>query len=133
MRTHIALRVRDLDSAQRFYRRLLGVDVHRVAPGYAQFLTDELNLALTEAPEAAAADGHFGLEVGSPEAVEAALERVRASGLAVRPERDVICCYARETRFWTTDPDGRAWETFYVAERFLPTGASGEASCCTAG
>lgn len=133
MRTHIALNVRDLERSRRFYQRLLGVDVHRVQPGYAQFLTDGLNLALAASPGARATDGHFGLEVESPDAVETALERVRAAGLEVQVERDVTCCYARQTKFWTTDPDGRRWETFYVAERWTVPGASGGGGCCATG
>ena len=125
MRTHIALSVKDLAASVRFYQALLGAPPARVLPGYAQFLLDEpgLNLALSQAGRPAGAGGaargqHFGVEVEDAAAVRSALERVRAHGLAAQVEEDVLCCHARQDKFWATDPDGHRWEVFAVAERY---------------
>ncbi len=130
MRTHIALSVSDLEASRAFYRRLLGVDAHRAQPGYVQFLNADLNLALSAHGGARAAQGHFGLEVDSAAAVEERLDRVRAAGLEATVERDVTCCYARQTKFWLSDPDGNRWETFYVAERQMLAVGSQDETCC---
>lgn len=76
MRTHIAFPVRDLSASRAFYEIFLGQRVFRTQPGYAQFLTEHLNLALTETREAAPSAGHFGIEVRSPEDVDTSLARV---------------------------------------------------------
>ena len=118
-RPHIALPVRDLDASVAFYSAFLGCDPTRRLPGYAQFLMEEpgLNLALTATSERGAHDGHFGIEVPTPEAVASALARAQAHNLPVDVEEDTRCCYSRQTKFWAADPDGRRWEIFYVAER----------------
>lgn len=118
-RSHIALAVSDLDASVGFYAALFGQDAHRRLPGYAQFLLEDpgLNLALTQARGEKPRAGHFGIEVGAPDDVDRAMDRVRAAGLSVEVEADTRCCYSRQTKFWATDPDGRRWEFFYVAER----------------
>lgn len=129
MRTHIALTVGDLEGSQRFYGALLGAEPYRTLPGYTQFLTASLNLALTAGGASGADRGHYGLEVETPEAVAEALSRVRGEGLEVRVEEDVWCCHSRQSKFWAVDPDGRRWEVFHVAERRM-SAPSAEAPCC---
>lgn len=125
MRTHIAFRVADLSASVRFYEALLGAEPARVLPGYAQFLVGEpaLNLALTEGDAIGTGvypsrEQHFGIEVEHPEAVRAAKERVRSRGTEVEVEEGTVCCHSRQDKFWATDPDGRRWEVFAVAERY---------------
>ena len=61
--------------------------------------------------------GHVGIEVPSPDDVGRWMEWVRSDGISVEVEEDTRCCYSRQTTFWASDPDGRRWEVFYVAER----------------
>jgi len=118
-RPHITLPVSHLDASASSYETLLGKAPDRTLPGYVQFLLEDpaINLALTETAGAKPHAGHFGLEVAAVDQVEQALDRVRSSGVAVEVEQDTRCCYSRQTKFWATDPDGRRWEVFYVAER----------------
>jgi catechol 2,3-dioxygenase-like lactoylglutathione lyase family enzyme len=138
-RSHIALAVSDLDAAVDFYTALFGQNAHRRLLGYAQFLLDDpgLNLALTQTHGEKAHAGHFGIEVGAIDEVDRAMDRAQAAGLRVEAEADTRCCYSRQTKFWATDPDGRRWEFFYVAEREAgdPQGLSADpmptaAPCC---
>lgn len=139
-RVHIALPVARLDDAVRFFSALLGQEPVRRFGEYAQFLLDDpaLNLALTAVDrEELFRGGHYGVEVPAIEDVDVALARARAAGLGVEVEADTLCCHSRQTKFWVTDPDGRRWEVFHVAEResSAPGGSSGDAApiaCCPA-
>ncbi len=139
---HVHLHVADLARSRDFYERFLGVAPVKSRSDYAKFLPPfaPLNLALSPsgAPKAAPVlAGHFGLQLDSSEAVRSELRRVRAAGIDVREEMGVDCCYARQDKFWVTDPDGVEWEV-YVLLRDLPTRAASlptldggpAASCC---
>jgi hypothetical protein len=56
-------------------------------------------------------------------------------GLISKKETGTNCCYAKQDKFWATDPDGVQWEVYYFhedAEFNDPHYATGEASaCCT--
>ena len=58
----------------------------------------------------------MGVEVEDSATVAAMEERLQALGLVTLPENDVSCCYARQDKTWVTDPNGHAWEFFYVIE-----------------
>jgi catechol 2,3-dioxygenase-like lactoylglutathione lyase family enzyme len=132
LRTHIALGVRDLAASRDFYRVLLGQEPLRTQPGYVQFLSDHMNLALTEGPVRARSEGHFGLEVASAAEVLGHLERARAGGLQVAVEAAVACCYAIQDKFWSVDPDGNRWEVFFVQSRQMDLQETTPGGCCTA-
>jgi hypothetical protein len=39
-------------------------------------------------------------------------EQVGAAEIAAFDQPDAQCCYARSDKYWTTDPQGIAWETY---------------------
>jgi hypothetical protein len=61
---------------------------------------------------------------------------VTARGVASFDEKDTTCCYARQDKFWVSDPDGNRWEVYTVledVETVAPepaTVACCDASCC---
>ncbi len=117
MKMHLNLAARDLDASVAFYRTLLAAEPVKHYDDYALFLTDDpwLELAIdvdltTQVREGA----HYGVVVEKPEDVDAAIARLRAAGHAVDVEMDETCCYAVQNKVWTTDPDGRRWETYFV-------------------
>jgi catechol 2,3-dioxygenase-like lactoylglutathione lyase family enzyme len=132
MKTHISLHVTDLDAGVRFYSTLLGAEPVKAYDDYALFVTEEpgLELALNRAARVASAgDAHYGIAVDSKHAVEAAIARLRASGFPADVEVEETCCYAKQTKVWTRDPDGRRWEAYVVLEEVAPRDARG---CCAA-
>ena len=131
---HIHLHVSDLEASRAFYERFLGVPPIKVKPGYAKFLPDfaPINLALS-AGEAGAGKtvDHLGFQVDSREAVQALLDRVKASGISVREEMDTTCCFANQDKFWVRDPDGVEWEVYHLNYDVDEEAAANGATCCT--
>ena len=120
-RIHVALAVTDVERATLFYSSLFGIGPTKVRSGYAKFEAAEppVNLTLNEHPAggpAAAGPQHFGIQVKDTDAVDAARARLEAAGIATETEDEVICCFAKQTKVWSSDPDGHRWEVFVVLE-----------------
>lgn len=133
MRTHLNIATSDLEKSIAFYRTLLEADPVKRLDDYALFVTEDpgLELALDHDPDAQRIAGvHFGVAVDSADDVERAIVRLESAGLRTRVEREETCCYAKQTKVWATDPDGRRWEVYAVHEeteaRNDPAG-----TCCT--
>ena len=56
------------------------------------------------------------------------------AGLQVALEEEgVTCCYAKQDKFWVTDPDGNAWEFYLFLSDAGEKGAGGSTdseACC---
>lgn len=117
MRLQLALNVSNLDEAVDHYTRMLGVGVHKREPGYANLVLEEpaLKLVLFEAPEATERLNHLGFEVFTDDAVRAAGGRLQAAGLESQPA-DGVCCFARQNKVISRDPEGLLWEWYRVVE-----------------
>lgn len=138
MRVHLALNVRDLEGSIRFYEKLLGAPPSKRKPGYANWALDAppLKLTLLESPDAPERLNHLGVETFDGDDVAQATRRWREHGIADRVEEGSTCCFARQDKVWSKDPDGVRWESYRVladAETFgeapaqLATPVRGEA------
>jgi catechol 2,3-dioxygenase-like lactoylglutathione lyase family enzyme len=131
MRVQLALNVRDLDEAVAYYARLFGAAPNKRKPGYANFALDRppLKLVLLELPDAPERLNHLGVEVFEQAELDDAVQRLSAAGIADQVESDRTCCYARQDKVWSQDPQGARWEFYRVladAENFAepPTSAT---------
>jgi catechol 2,3-dioxygenase-like lactoylglutathione lyase family enzyme len=128
--------VSDIEASRAFYERFLGSRPVKVKPGYVKFLPDfaPINLALS-AGEAGAGKtvDHLGFQIETREAVQALLERVKASGIEVREEMGSDCCYANQDKFWVRDPDGIEWEIYHLNYDLedVTVASTNDATCCT--
>ena len=115
-KVHVHMQVSDFEKSKEFYARFFGALPVKDKPGYAKFLPElgPVNLALSPAREAMAAVpvNHMGVQMDSPEEVQAELIRVKAAGLPVIEEKGVDCCHANQDKFWVVDPDGVRWEVY---------------------
>jgi catechol 2,3-dioxygenase-like lactoylglutathione lyase family enzyme len=117
--THIALSVRDVERASRFYQLVFGcVEVYRQT-GFAQLQTPGTRdvLVLEEAPDQAGVRGgiaHFGFRLTAPGDIAAARQAVEAAGGTVREEGEFV---PGEPYLFALDPDGYEVEIWYE----LPT------------
>jgi catechol 2,3-dioxygenase-like lactoylglutathione lyase family enzyme len=119
VRFHVGLHTSDLERAVQFYRVLFGTDPARHHSDYARFEVAEppLVLALYPSPQqAGGALNHVGLRLRSSAALVAVQQRLEESGIATQRQEGVECCYARQTKFWVTDPDRVLWEVYTLHE-----------------
>lgn len=117
-KTHVALRVTDIEKSVDFYQAMFGVAPVKHKVGYAKFDLDNpalnLTLNLTEVVQSHGALSHLGAQVDSTETVRQAIDRFKTAGLATFEEYNTDCCYALQDKVWVTDPDGNRWEIFVV-------------------
>ena len=117
-RIHLALNTNRFEESIQFYSQLFGEEPAKRRENWVKFdIADPaVNLTLNR-NENTVHHGHInhlGIEVKDAATVAAMDERLRSLGLETTPETDVTCCYARQDKTWVTDPDGHAWEFFYV-------------------
>jgi catechol 2,3-dioxygenase-like lactoylglutathione lyase family enzyme len=117
--THIALAVRDVERASRFYQSVLGaVEVYR-QDTVAQLQTPGTRdvIVLEHAPERAGTSGgvaHFGFRLQSAGDMAAAIAAVEAAGGRIRDSGEFV---PGEPYLFATDRDGYEFEIWYE----LPT------------
>lgn len=118
LKTHVALKVTDLEQSAAFYQAMFGVAPVKHKADYAKFdiANPGLNLTLNLSSNRSS-DGplsHLGVQVETTEDVQAATRRFREAGLPVSIEEDTNCCYALQDKVWVSDPDGNHWEIFTI-------------------
>jgi predicted enzyme related to lactoylglutathione lyase len=142
MRVQLALNVNDLEQAVAYYSKLFGATPAKRRPGYANFALDRppLKLVLLEVPDAPERLNHLGVEVFEQADVDQAIERLQAADIAGEIEVDRTCCYARQDKVWSSDPQGARWEFYRVlgdsqtfAEPAAPEAKEPEAPACGCG
>ncbi len=135
-RLQLALNVDDLNTSVAFYSKLFGNPPAKVRNGYANFAVAEppLKLVLIENPGQGGSVNHLGVEVADVDAVDAEQTRLAEAGLASIDERDTVCCYAKQYKFWVQGaPNGEQWEIYTVladSPTFWAEEESGS-TCCT--
>ena len=130
-RLQLALNVDDLETSIAFYSALFGTEPHKVRPGYANFAVSEppLKLVLVENPGQGGSVNHLGVEVADIDTVDAELTRLAAAGFATTEERDTVCCYAKQDKFWVQGtPNGEQWEVYTITDDAPATNTSGDAA-----
>jgi catechol 2,3-dioxygenase-like lactoylglutathione lyase family enzyme len=114
-RFHVHVSVNDLAQSVRFYSNLFGSEPTVKKPDYAKWMLDDprVNFAISRRGAAAGVD-HLGLQVDSAEDLAGLEAQLREADAALREEPGTTCCYAKSDKYWVTDPQGVAWETFHT-------------------
>jgi catechol 2,3-dioxygenase-like lactoylglutathione lyase family enzyme len=121
---HLSLNVADLGRSVAFYRTLFGQEPARHEPDYAKFEVADPPVVLALEPNQTNGVGalnHVGVRVASADEVAAMQDRLVAAGLETQFIASVECCYSRQTKICTWDPDRTLWE-IYVLEEDAATG-----------
>ena len=105
-----------------------------VKPDYAKWMVDDprINFAISKRGSATGID-HLGIQVESDEQLTALREQVTGAQIAAHDQPNADCCYARSDKYWTTDPQGIAWETFHTLDSIPVYGDTDRAqtrACC---
>lgn len=119
VRFHISLNVSNLERSVAFYRTLFNLEPAKHRSDYAKFEPDEPPLVLSLEPNGRPGPGtlnHLGIRLPDAATLVAMQERLERAGIRSQREEGVECCYAKQTKFWATDPDGTLWELYILEE-----------------
>jgi catechol 2,3-dioxygenase-like lactoylglutathione lyase family enzyme len=118
IRLHISLNVTDLGRSIAFYQTLFGLAPAKRRDDYAKFELDDPPLVLSLEPARPFTTGalnHLGFRLPDSPTLVVMQRRLEEAGFRSQREEGVECCYAKQTKFWITDPDQTLWE-FYTLE-----------------
>jgi catechol 2,3-dioxygenase-like lactoylglutathione lyase family enzyme len=140
-RFHVHVSVDDLDANIRFYSTVFGLPPAVQKDDYAKWMLDDprVNFAISKHGARPGLD-HLGVQVDSDEELAVLRAQAQRAEIAALDQTGAACCYARSDKYWITDPQGIAWETFHTLDaipvfgadsRMQPAGA-GNACCAPA-
>jgi len=141
-RLHIHVAVDDLAANIRFYSTVFGAPPTVVKDDYAKWMVEDprVNFAISARGMKPGID-HLGIQVESDAELAALRKQVRDAEIEARDQPGAACCYASSNKYWTTDPQGIAWETFHTLGAIPVFGADAKtatagdatdaAACCT--
>jgi len=134
MRMHVSVDVANVAESVEFYQKVFNEKPQKQTEGYAKFdlKNPSLNFSMQSRKGFPVSKvSHFGIEVESLNQLSQWQERLQSQNLVKRVETQTACCFARQDKVWFEDPDGNAWEVFYVYEQ-LPVHPSAQekSSCC---
>lgn len=132
MRPHLSLDVRSVPASVEFYQKVFGIPPQKQTRDYAKFdlSRPDLNLSLVSSTGRVSAVNHLGIEVEALADIVAWKERLQREGVIERVDENIACCFARQDKVWFSDPDGNAWEVFFVHEQLSVSGPVSETGCC---
>src|SRR5262245_42831288 len=122
---HVTLCVADLTKSIHFYECLLGRQPTFSHGKYARFEVESPALVLVLYAGARPAGGalnHVGLRLTSSAELVDLQRRLESAGISTQRQEGVECCYAKQTKFWVTDPDGMLWELYVLEEDIAHSG-----------
>ncbi len=135
-RMHVSLYVSDLEKSIDFYSSFFAAPPAKVKPGYAKYVLENPSLIISFVENPARVQqnfGHLGFQVETVEELNIRLWEARKKKLVSKEETGTTCCYAKQDKFWGSDPDGVQWEVYYFhadAEFNDPHYELSEASPC---
>lgn len=135
-RFHVHVAVADLDQNIRFYSALFGQEPSVRKDDYAKWMLDDprLNFAISTRGHEPGVN-HLGVQVENDDELSDGRARLDTASVDVLDQGEASCCYAKSAKYWTTDPQGIAWETFRTLGEVPMFGddtrtAADEGACC---
>jgi hypothetical protein len=142
-RFHVHVAVSDLQKSMRFYSAMFGAEPSVVKPDYAKWMLEDprLNFAISQRGHAPGVN-HLGMQAETDVELEDIHANLQRANDRIVTEKGAQCCYAKSDKYWVTDPQGIAWESFRSLASIplygedspvvtAPMHASAEASCCS--
>jgi len=115
-RMHVSLYVSDLEKSIDFYSSFFATAPVKVRPGYAKYVLESPSLIISFVENAERVQqnfGHLGFQVETVEELNIRFWEARKKKLVSKEETGTNCCYAKQDKFWVSDPDGVQWEVYY--------------------
>jgi catechol 2,3-dioxygenase-like lactoylglutathione lyase family enzyme len=112
-RFHVHVAVKDLDRSIAFYTAMFGEQPSVVKPDYAKWMLDDprINFAISHRGRAPGVN-HLGVQAEDDAELEKIHANLQKADTTVVAEQGAQCCYAMSNKYWVTDPQGIAWESF---------------------
>jgi catechol 2,3-dioxygenase-like lactoylglutathione lyase family enzyme len=133
MRFHVHVAVSNLQESIRFYSAMFGTEPAVVKPDYAKWMLDDprVNFAISQRRSPPGIN-HLGFQAETDEELEAIHANLQKADKGIVAEKGAHCCYATSDKYWVTDPQGIAWESFRSLGSIPFYGESGPPSACGA-
>ena len=136
-RFHVHVGVDDLAANIRFYTTVFGIPPTVEKSDYAKWMIDDprVNFAISQRGLKAGID-HLGLQVETNDELTQMRGQVSQAEIAALDQTEASCCYAKSDKYWITDPQGIAWETFRTLDSIPVYGntvreqTAEKAACC---
>jgi catechol 2,3-dioxygenase-like lactoylglutathione lyase family enzyme len=114
-RFHVHVSVSDMDQSIGFYSTLFGAPPTVHKDDYAKWMLDDprINFAISKRAHVSGVN-HLGFQVDDATELDAFHERLAQADKNLIRESGTTCCYAKSDKYWVTDPQGVAWETFHT-------------------
>jgi catechol 2,3-dioxygenase-like lactoylglutathione lyase family enzyme len=142
-RFHVHVSVNDLQQNIAFYSSIFGAQPTVEKPDYAKWMLDDprVNFAISTRGHAFGVN-HLGIQAESDGELKALRTGIVAAQAPLLEQKETSCCYVKSDKYWTTDPQGIAWETFHTlgdvpvygedegAAQASVTAAPKAAACC---
>ena len=141
-RFHVHVAVKNLEESTRFYSAMFGLEPTVIKPDYAKWMLDDprVNFAISQRSQTPGVN-HLGVQAETEEELEGIHAKLLQADHSIVAETGVHCCYAKSDKYWVTDPQGVAWESFrslgsvpiYGGENHTGAAACGTseaAGCC---
>ncbi|HLA74798.1 MAG TPA: ArsI/CadI family heavy metal resistance metalloenzyme [Gammaproteobacteria bacterium] len=113
-RMHVHVAVENLQDNIRFYSSLFGSAPNVAKEDYAKWMLDDprVNFAISTRGHQAGVN-HLGFQVDSDDELRSMRAQLEAADGGLVEQTGTACCYAQSDKYWITDPQGIAWETFH--------------------
>ena len=112
-RFHVHIAVKELQDSIRFYSAMFGTSPTVVKPDYAKWMLDDprINFAISQRSPTIGVN-HLGVQAETGDELEGIHANLQQADGTIEAEKGVHCCYAKSDKYWVTDPQGIAWESF---------------------
>ena len=143
-RFHVHVGVDDLQNNIRFYSAIFGTQPAVVKEDYAKWMVEDprINFAISTRGNKAGVN-HLGIQVDTAAELKDLRVQLIAAQAPLLEQREASCCYAKSDKYWITDPQGIAWETYHTLDSIPVFGGdsvskpevqpAGPGACCVPG
>ena len=120
-RLHVHLAVDNLEQNISFYSTMFGCQPTVQHEDYAKWMLDDprVNFAISNRSKKLGLD-HLGIQADDETELQAIKQQLDATQVPIEAQEGAACCYARSDKYWITDPQGIAWESFHSLNE-IPT------------
>jgi catechol 2,3-dioxygenase-like lactoylglutathione lyase family enzyme len=140
-RLHIHISVENLQQNIDFYSTLFGSAPTVRHEDYAKWMLDDprVNFAISNRSAHIGLD-HLGIQAENEQELQDIKQRLDATQQPIEAQEQAACCYMRSDKYWITDPQGIAWESFHSLteiptfnEKKVPSDGENPFACRPAG